>query len=539
MRRNNKIFSTAFIGCALLAAGTALAADVPAFDIPRLSDIAIDGSADDWGEQGFPVRVHASRDGTRPPTPDLSARASLGWSQEGLLVLVDVRDDTPYEHFMKTHLWKLDSIELFVSDGRGSTPILQSIIAPGRYERTPGIRTWHRLHRSRRTAVAPPAPPDVAASVEEDGYIIEASLPWSNLGSAPARGDNVGFRIFVNDADSPQVRKQRIQWLAGPEPHGRRGDPDAMQLLRLADKSGIGGTVAAYGEALPHHRLAIRVYGIEEDRGKPIVLKRAGQTLYSGAIKRFPLSDIYGDIVDMPVPVRGNGSGPIAVSVDDRVIARIPVPGTPLRARIDFNAPFARTIARFEARDLKSYPEPEGTVCIGSSSMRMWRTIEEDLEPLAVIHRGFGGAWIRHVLHYADRIVIPYEPDTVLVYAGENDIAGAASVDRVVQDTKDFFTKLHDALPDAHIYYMSMKPSPSRWRLWPEMTRANQRIDAITQKREYVDYIDIATPMRGEDGEPRPDIFLADKLHMNEKGYEIWTRVVRNALMPGNEEDPE
>lgn len=195
-------------------------------------------------------------------------------------------------------------------------------------------------------------------------------------------------------------------------------------------------------------------------------------------------------------------------------------------------ARWEKTIASFEKQARENPPPMGAIVCIGSSSMRGWhKTIRRDLAPLTVIPRGFGGSNYNDALHYVTRIVIPYKPRAVLVYEGDNDLAQGIAPEKVRDTARAFAEKIHRHLPETRIYFLPAKPSPSRWRLWPAMQRANALIEAMCRGDERLFYIDTASPMLSDDGKPRPEIFLDDNLHMNAGGYEIWTRTVRPVLV--------
>ncbi len=195
-------------------------------------------------------------------------------------------------------------------------------------------------------------------------------------------------------------------------------------------------------------------------------------------------------------------------------------------------ARYEKAVAAFETEDAASPPPKNAIVGIGSSSMRGWhKSIHEDLAPLTVIPRGFGGSDMYDVLAFVDRIVIPYEPRAVMLYEGDNDIAAGLPPEAVLAAFRAFAAKIHQALPQTRIYVLSVKPSISRWSMWPQMVETNELLKAECATDDRLHYIDIATPMLGEDGEPLPDIFLKDNLHMNRKGYDIWTETVRPVLM--------
>jgi lysophospholipase L1-like esterase len=192
---------------------------------------------------------------------------------------------------------------------------------------------------------------------------------------------------------------------------------------------------------------------------------------------------------------------------------------------------FENAIKAFE-EESKEAPPPEGAIVgIGSSSMLMWTSIHEDLEPLTVIHRGFGGSIMNDAYYYADRIVIPYKPRAVLLYEGDNDAAFGISPEKIIEMFDAFVKKIHEALPETRIYVISIKPSISRWNIWDAMKKANALLKARCETNPLLTYVDVATPMLGEKGEPLPDIFIQDNLHLNEKGYDIWSEAIRSVLI--------
>lgn len=197
----------------------------------------------------------------------------------------------------------------------------------------------------------------------------------------------------------------------------------------------------------------------------------------------------------------------------------------------DYNSPlkFESDIERFEKAAAANPPPKGAVVCIGSSSMLGWRdTIESDLAPITVIPRGFGGSNTNDALHYADRIVLPYQPRAIIFYEGENDIAQGIPPQQVAETFKAFVDKIHAELPACRLYFLSIKPSIQRQQLWPAMQEANAMIQKFCSQDPRLTYVDVASGMFDEEGGLKLDIFKKDNLHMNRKGYIIW----REKLMP-------
>lgn len=193
------------------------------------------------------------------------------------------------------------------------------------------------------------------------------------------------------------------------------------------------------------------------------------------------------------------------------------------------------SIQAFEKQDKEQFPEPGIIEFAGSSSIVMWKTLAEDFKPLKVINRGFGGSQMFEVLQFADRIIIPYKPGIIVLYAGDNDIASGKAPETVLNDFKLLVEKVHKALPETFIYYISIKPSILRWAMWQDMKKANELIQSFTKQNKFTEFIDIGSPMFDKEGKPRADLFLSDNLHINTEGYKIWTSVIKPRLVQRTE----
>lgn len=189
-------------------------------------------------------------------------------------------------------------------------------------------------------------------------------------------------------------------------------------------------------------------------------------------------------------------------------------------------APFEREIEAFEKRDRENPPPKDANLFIGSSSIVKWKTLAEDFPGVPVINRGFGGSRIVDSVRFADRIVLPYHPKRIFLYAGDNDIAGKRSPQEVLGDFKAFVEKVRAGQADVPIYFISIKPSPARIKLLAKGQEANALIRAYTEEGRNLHYIDIATAMLDSEGKPRGELFGLDRLHMNREGYKIWAGII-------------
>jgi len=194
-------------------------------------------------------------------------------------------------------------------------------------------------------------------------------------------------------------------------------------------------------------------------------------------------------------------------------------------------------IREFEARDKEQKPPAEGILFVGSSSIRGWK-VEACFPDLPVIDRGFGGSQIADSVHFADRIILPYRPRVVVLYAGDNDVNAGKTPRRVLADYREFVKTIHRALPQTRIVFIAIKPSIRRWDLVDSMREANGLIRAVTDKDDRLRYVDIDRPMIGDDGKPRPELFKSDGLHLNAEGYKLWSGLVLEHLKPDEGETP-
>jgi len=189
---------------------------------------------------------------------------------------------------------------------------------------------------------------------------------------------------------------------------------------------------------------------------------------------------------------------------------------------------FEAEIRAFEAADRARPPSPGGVVFVGSSSIKNWIDVAADFPGVPVLNRGFGGSTMADVVYYMRRIVLPYRPRLVVLYAGDNDVAEGRTPERVLGDYREFVTRLRAALPETRLAFVSIKPSPSRRACAGLMRETNKRIRSVIASDSLQTYVDIFTPMLNPAGEPRPELFQSDSLHMTRAGYQLW----RSLLAP-------
>ncbi|GAB4012129.1 SGNH/GDSL hydrolase family protein [Spirosoma migulaei] len=195
------------------------------------------------------------------------------------------------------------------------------------------------------------------------------------------------------------------------------------------------------------------------------------------------------------------------------------------------NAPFENEILAFEKADKTSPPPRNPIVFTGSSSIRLWDNLTDYFPKHTILQRGFGGSQLSDVVRYADRVIVPYHPKQIVLYAGENDIAsgnqtGQQTFDRFVA----LFVHVRQKLPNVLFTFISIKPSPSRRKFFPENDIANDLIKQYLAKRKNTQFVDIRPVMLTKAGQPVPELFKPDSLHMLPEGYQRWATVLRPYL---------
>jgi lysophospholipase L1-like esterase len=184
----------------------------------------------------------------------------------------------------------------------------------------------------------------------------------------------------------------------------------------------------------------------------------------------------------------------------------------------------------FEALDRKSPPPTNAVLFTGASNIRLWKNLGEAFPGHKVFNRGFGGAEMADLVEFAGRVVIPYRPRIVIIYAGDNDLADHKTPERVLADFQAFAQEVHSALPASVIGCIAIKPSPSRARLVAQVRQTDGLLESFCRTNANTIYIDDLTPMSSATGGPRPELFGKDGLHLNQQGRAIWTSLIRPIL---------
>ncbi|MBX0292841.1 hypothetical protein K3G63_20525 [Hymenobacter sp. HSC-4F20] len=192
---------------------------------------------------------------------------------------------------------------------------------------------------------------------------------------------------------------------------------------------------------------------------------------------------------------------------------------------------WAGELRAFARQDSLTPPPKRPILFYGSSSIRKWETLTPDFAGRPVLNRGFGGSRFPDALYFFDKLVAAYHPRQVVLYEGDNDIGSGATPQEVLQSFLAFEKLMQQKLPKVPLVFLAIKPSPSRWALYPKVQEANRLIrEYIASHPKRLRYVDTATPLLGPNGRPQPQFYVSDSLHMTPAGYEVWKGVVGKAL---------
>jgi hypothetical protein len=189
-------------------------------------------------------------------------------------------------------------------------------------------------------------------------------------------------------------------------------------------------------------------------------------------------------------------------------------------------------IAAFEARAAAN-PKPEGIVFVGSSSIRLWSSLEHDMQPFAVLQHGFGGSKLGDLEFYTERLVNAYQPQAVVVFEGSNDIhpGNTKAPTTLLASYQRFVARVRVDLPTVPIYFIGITPSPMRWQVWDVAQETNRLIREWSAGQLALHFIDTGPALLGGDGTPERDNYIFDGLHLSAAGYAIWTELIRGRLL--------
>lgn len=500
--------------------------DVRAECIPRLDSVEIDGDPGEWPGTYNPVRIFSDVFGKVPDPSDLTARFRLAWNPESLLILAEMQDDTLYED--REEFWNGDGMELFLSPRPGSFDIIQLSVRPA-FERN-GAGSEVKFYDHRKTDTLEGIPPDFLFCSGRSGgtYFLEGRISLAGLGMTdPVEGSGLGFQVYLNDYDREKDSLHySLPWFPVRDSYR---NPYAMQSLVFTDSLTPAPVPEVRAFIEDERFLVIKLITGQFENSKNLFVQ-------SGHLKH-PLKlrpaeyNLYSSSWRTSLQRQRTGSDYSFFLRDNILFLQLPI-CMMHRSWIDLPEPnrFEDEVRLFEILD--HYVPPPGNACLftGSSTIARWFDLESSFPGLPVLNRGFGGSTMNDLNFYRDRIVFPYDPVKIIVYEGDNDIARGASPSEFLEACREFVLACGSRIPGTQIIFLSIKPSPARIKDWQRMKEANRLLKAFAEKHENVLFIDITRDLIKSDGNPKEDIFEADRLHFNKAGYEILSRAISPVL---------
>jgi hypothetical protein len=191
-----------------------------------------------------------------------------------------------------------------------------------------------------------------------------------------------------------------------------------------------------------------------------------------------------------------------------------------------------KEIEKFEKLDQTEHYPDDAVIFAGSSSIRLWSTLAKDMAPYKVIQRGYGGAKLSDYAVYADRIFSPHNCSAMVLFIA-NDITGGTN-DKSPEDVRKLFSIIHKTFRHDHagvpVFYIEVTPTRSRWKAWPQINQGNELVRKWCENHSNTYFIGTDTAFLNSSGEPKEELFISDKLHLNADGYRVWTNIIKGEL---------
>ena len=488
--------------------------------IPYLEELVADGKSWDWPEDYRPIKILSDVCGNVPDTVDFQASFRLAWNQKGIWLLAEFTDDSLYED--PEQFWRGDGLEIFINQHRGSMKIIQVSVRPGLDLAGP-VAPFSAYDHFRSVSIhGADSSALFYARKTNPGYLIEGRIPFEMIGLDPHPDREMAIQLYMNDAD-------------------REDDPENFSLPWYSVRESYRNPYAYYplvltADSFPSASPELRACIID---GNILKLSFVSDRVYDGCQFQlisgsfsFRFSNLPSKHWTLPVDKMGSDGEKFVGLVSGNQYIELLDLGMAHNEFVNTEPGewYEDDISLFKTFDRYDPPPAEANLFTGSSTIRRWHSLAEDMHPLQVINRGFGGSIMKELNENIDRIVFPYKPSRIFVYEGDNDIARGTPPAAFLEECKTFIRQCHHRLPETQIIFLSIKPSPARMKYWKKMNAANQMLEDLCMKHEKVFFIDISTPMFSNPGILKNDIYADDRLHLNEKGYSLLKQVIKENI---------
>ena len=490
----------------------------PKIYVSELEGFILDGIPEEWGEKQK-IQLYSNQNGKTPIHTDLNSFFKFAHTGEGLVFYFQIEDDINYVDTI--HPWNGDAVEIFLAPYKGSDEIIQFYFSTEFDEfGVPGIK----INDGRKDKTIALTASSIGQN--QDGIIeLEILINLDPINNSQLASDSFAIQVYVDDSDKRgDKEKNRLTWFnanyssqtslsyfpATLSPD-KEYFPSASSRINILDDTII--VLKTFG-FLPEDKLGV----YKAKGGKAVRLIDE----FSGGRSEFVfvLSENKIDIEKDSLFVFRNGE---CVSYHDLILS-------PREYEKIIDPPFYNEIRIFKAKDKFSFPDTASCLLVGSSSIRMWNTVKEDLPELKIIHRGFGGSVSADVLTYIKDIVLPYNASQIVYYEGDNDIPQGVPIDSILFNIKTFVEIVKEENPETEIFIISPKPAIVRMKYWKTYLELNRKLKEFALTSDGIEFVDVASGMFLSDGSLDKSLFLEDNLHMNSEGYKIWAKILRESM---------
>ncbi len=488
--------------------------------ITHMQDFKCDGDLSEW-ESIEPYRLYANATGQYPEPEDLSAWLRTAWNDEGLLISLDILDDKAVTDTAMP--WNADAVEIFLAPSRGSADILQLSFVPAKTNRG---EPFVNINDFRETPPLLEIRPVIkSAFTRKNNHTTwEFLVDPHCIGIDPVLSAGMALQVYADDSDDKSTKnKNQVIWYNLG--HSYLNSFAMYQVIFTENESSPQSGSSAL-TITDEEKADLLVFGAE--KGDRIRVNRNGKQVLETAAStdqkwkpdtlRFTNKDLDFEKDTVTVWINNGPAGFHDLYISPRLYVRTR------------QKPFDTEIRNFVMNDRVSSPPADAVLFIGSSSIRKWNTLKKDFPELKIIHRGFGGSTSEEALMYMDKIVLPYHPATIVYYEGDNDIPRGFPAEKIRNNVDKFINRVLENRPDTRIFILSPKPSINRMNYWQKYQAAQKALKDLADEYPSVTYVNVSDPMFDDNGKLKEEIFVSDGIHMNDDGYRIWTRVIRDSL---------